>query len=350
MTKSGNTRLTTIHSSNLRGVIVFVSVVFLAASCGTGSTEVSKSAQKLHNVVVGGVTGAYFEEIPITIAQKEGFFAKEGLSVRTEYSSSGPGATLAMASGSTDFAFNGTNVALAAIAKGVNEPIIQGMFSGNNWYVMAGRGVSLSRMGTGSPTVSALSVLKGRPIGITAPGSAVEAVFIELLKAGGLQPAAGQLVPVGGNAALEAALQSGEIDFTFCEPPTCQQEVAKSIGKVWLPFSAIPTLRNFPTNVWQVNGTYGKAHTQQVNAFKKSIAMAVQWARNKGNFNAVVAMLQSGDPGLSNNAAQTAANKEIPLMSSSFTSLEFQTAQQLADVAGVTQVSKLNYNQVMWHG
>ena len=153
-------------------------------------------------LAVGGKPAFYY--LPLTISEQLGYFKAEGLDVEISDFAGGARALQALVGGSAD------------IVSGAYEHTIN-MQSKNQFiqaFVLQGRapqiavGVSTKAM----PNYRSLADLKGKKIGVSAPGSSTNMVANLVLSRAGLKASDVSYVGVGTSAGALAALRSGQID------------------------------------------------------------------------------------------------------------------------------------------
>ncbi|CAN5488248.1 ABC transporter substrate-binding protein [soil metagenome] len=153
-------------------------------------------------LAVGGKAAFYY--LPLTISEQLGYFKAEGLDVEISDFAGGARALQALVGGSAD------------VVSGAYEHTIN-MQSKNQFiesFVLQGRapqiavGVSTKNMAN----YKTLADLKGKKIGVSAPGSSTNMVANLILSRGGLKPTDVSFVGVGTAAGALAALRSGQID------------------------------------------------------------------------------------------------------------------------------------------
>jgi NitT/TauT family transport system substrate-binding protein len=153
-------------------------------------------------VAVGGKAGFYY--LPLTIAEQLGYFKAEGLDVEISDFAGGARSLQALVGGSAD------------IVNGAYEHTIN-MQSKNQFiqsFVLMGRAPQIA-MGVstkGMPGYKSPADLRGRKIGVTAPGSSTNMVANLVLSRAGVKPSEVSFVGVGTSAGALAALRSGQID------------------------------------------------------------------------------------------------------------------------------------------
>lgn len=154
------------------------------------------------SIAVGGKAAFYY--LPLTISEQLGYFKAEGLEVEISDFAGGARALQALVGGSAD------------VVSGAYEHTIN-MQSKNQFiqsFVLLGRapqiamGVSTKAM----PNYKTLADLRGKKIGVSAPGSSTNMVANLVLSRAGIKASEVSYVGVGTSAGALAALRSGQID------------------------------------------------------------------------------------------------------------------------------------------
>jgi NitT/TauT family transport system substrate-binding protein len=182
----------------------FTSVAALAAASIAAPMlrAESKLEKKKIALAVGGKAAFYY--LPLTISEQLGYFKAEGLDVEISDFAGGAKALQALIGNSAD------------VVSGAYEQTIN-MQSKNQFiqaFVLQGRapqiavGVSTRAM----PNYRSLADLRGRKIGVSAPGSSTSMVASLVLSRAGLKSSDVKFVAVGTSAGALAALRSGQID------------------------------------------------------------------------------------------------------------------------------------------
>jgi NitT/TauT family transport system substrate-binding protein len=153
-------------------------------------------------LAVGGKATIYY--LPITIAERKGFFADEGLAVEVIDFNGGAKAVQALVGGSADMAAGSFEHVVATSAKG--QPIQSAMVFGRHAGV-----VVAVRKDKASAYRSARD-LAGARVGVTAPGSGTHMFLNSWLTRQGVDPKSVAIVGVGSGAAAVAAIRSGQVD------------------------------------------------------------------------------------------------------------------------------------------
>ena len=153
-------------------------------------------------IAVGGKASFYY--LPLTLAEQLGYFKAEGLEVEISDFSGGARALQAVVGGSAD-------VVSGAYEHTINLQNKGQFFQG---FVLQGRapqiamGVSTKTM----PNYKSVADLKGKRIGVTAPGSSTNMMANLVLSRAGLKAGDVSFIGVGTSAGALTALRSGQID------------------------------------------------------------------------------------------------------------------------------------------
>ena len=163
-------------------------------------------AQKLEKakvqIAVGGKPLIYY--LPLTIAEVKGFFKDEGLDVSIADFAGGSKALQAVVGGSADVVSGAFEHTLSLQAKGQ----FYRAFALQGRAPMIGVGVSRKNL----PGYKGPADLKGKKIGVTAPGSSTNMVVNFFLAKHGLKASDVSFIGVGAGAGAVTALRSGQID------------------------------------------------------------------------------------------------------------------------------------------
>ncbi|MDO8249384.1 MAG: ABC transporter substrate-binding protein [Rhodoferax sp.] len=154
------------------------------------------------SIAVGGKAAFYY--LPLTIAEQLGYFKAEGLEVEITDFSGGLRAMQAVVGG------------LADVVSGAFEHTIDLQSKGHKFqaFVLQGRAPAIS-MGVSPKTMphyKTVADLRGRKIGISAPGSSTNMMANLILSRAGLKAGDVSFIEVGTVAGALTAFRSGQID------------------------------------------------------------------------------------------------------------------------------------------
>jgi len=185
--------------STARTVAVLVAMSFsLPAVAAAGP----KPEQDKVVIAVGGRSLFYY--LPLTLADRLGYFKDAGLNVEIADFPGGAKALQAMIGGSADVVSGAYEHVIDMHAKGieVQEFVVQDRYNG----IVVGLSKEKAR------TYKSPKDLRGLKIGVTAPGSSTNFLINALLARDGLAPDAVSIIGVGASSGAVAAMQKGEID------------------------------------------------------------------------------------------------------------------------------------------
>jgi len=174
----------------------------LAATTLPGFTWAQGIEKPKLTIAVGGKNLFYY--LPLTIAEQLGYFKAEGLDVNIVDFAGGSRALQAVVGGSAD------------VVSGAFEHTINMQFKGQPMraFVLQGAapqivlGVNPKTM----PSFKGVADLKGKKVGVTAPGSSTNVMVNFVLAKAGLKPSDVSIVGVGAGNGAVAAMRSGQID------------------------------------------------------------------------------------------------------------------------------------------
>lgn len=179
---------------------------FIVASMATAALPQLAQAQALEKpkltIAVGGKNLFYY--LPLTIAEQLGYFKAEGLDVTIVDFAGGSRALQAVVGGSAD------------VVSGAFEHTINMQFKGQPMraFVLQGAApqIVLGVNPKTLPNFKSVTDLKGKKIGVTAPGSSTNVLANFVLAKAGLKPSDVSFVGVGAGSGAVAAMRSGQID------------------------------------------------------------------------------------------------------------------------------------------
>jgi NitT/TauT family transport system substrate-binding protein len=152
---------------------------------------------------VGGKPLLYY--LPLTIAERRGFFKEEGLTVDINDFGGGAKSLQALIGGSVD------------VVTGAYEHTIrmQAKFQNIQAVCELGRfpAIVIAAKKDKAGEIKSAADFKGRKIGVTAPGSSTAITVQYAMVKAGLKPTDAALIGVGGGAGGVAAIERGEIDL-----------------------------------------------------------------------------------------------------------------------------------------
>jgi len=181
--------------------LVSTALAFTLALCAWPAAAQAPEKPKLA-IGVGGKTLFYY--LPLTIAERQGYFKAEGLDVEILDFAGGAKALQALLGGSVDVVSGAYEHTISQQAKGqdIEALVLQGKYAG----------IVLAMNKAKAQAYKSPADLKGMKVGVTAPGSSTNMFVNVLLAKAQLKPDAVSIIGVGATAGAVAIMKRGEID------------------------------------------------------------------------------------------------------------------------------------------
>lgn len=160
------------------------------------------SAQTKSTLGVGGKSLLYY--LPLTIAERKGFFKEFGLDMEINDFAGGAKSLQALVGGSVDLVAGAYEHTIRMQAKNQDIRAVIEMLRFPTIVV----GVRKDLAGK----IASAKDFKGLKIGVTAPGSSTYITVLHAMAKAGLQASDASFIGVGGGASAVAAMKKGEID------------------------------------------------------------------------------------------------------------------------------------------
>ena len=192
---------------------ILCAAMALAASLMMASAHGQAPEKKKLTIAVGGKGLFYY--LPLTIAERQGYFKEQGLEVEIPDFAGGAKALQALVGGSADMvsgAFEHT-INMQAKKQPIRAVVLQASYSSIVLLLPKDKAAKYK-----SP-----KDLKGLKIGVSAPGSSTNMFVNNLLAKDGLKPNDVAIVGVGTTAGAFAAMEKGEIDAMSNLDPVISQ-------------------------------------------------------------------------------------------------------------------------------
>jgi NitT/TauT family transport system substrate-binding protein len=186
-----------------RHILAAGSAAVLATPLAAPLTARAQALEKPKlSIAVGGKNLLYY--LPLTIAEQRGYFKAEGLDVTVVDFAGGSQALRAVVGGSAD------------VVSGAFEHTVNMQHKGQRLraFALQGRAPQIV-LGVNPRTMAGYKTpadLKGRKIGVTAPGSSTNVMVNFFVAKAGLKPADVSIIGVGAGNGAVAAMRSGQID------------------------------------------------------------------------------------------------------------------------------------------
>jgi NitT/TauT family transport system substrate-binding protein len=229
------------------------------------------------SIAVGGKNLFYY--LPLTIAERLGYFKDEGLDVEISDFPGGAKALQALVGGSADVVSGAYEHTINMQAKGQN---IQA-------FVLQGRApqIVLAYSTKNMPNYQSLADLKGKKIGVTAPGSSTSMMASFVLARAGIKASDVSFIGVGAGPGAVAAMRSGQLDAICNLDPVITMLLEKNDIKV---ISDTRTLKetkavyggNMPAAVLYTQRSFIEKNPNTTQALTNAIVRALKWLDQAG--------------------------------------------------------------------
>ena len=251
-----------------------LAVAAVAAPALRAQPRLEKSRLSL---AVGGKSAFYY--LPLTISEQLGYFKAEGLDVEISDFAGGAKALQALMGGSAD------------IVNGAYEHTInmQARNQSIQEFVLMGRAPQIS-MGVSTktmPNYKSLADLRGKKIGVSAPGSSTNMMANLVLSRAGLKAADVSYVGVGTSSGAIAAMRSGQIDAMSNTDPIMTMLEQKGEVKI---ISDTRTLKGtvdvfggtMPAACLYARSDFVKANPNTCQALANAVVHGLKWLQTAG--------------------------------------------------------------------
>jgi NitT/TauT family transport system substrate-binding protein len=230
------------------------------------------------HIAVGGQASFYY--LPLTIAERQGYFKDEGLDVKISDFAGGAVALRAVVGGSAD------------VVSGAYEHTISLQSKKQYFQAFVAQG-RLPQIAFGVATGKAAGIksfkdLKGLKVGVSAPGSSTHNLVKQLLSKGGLDPNKDvSVIGVGLGAQAINALKSGHIDAISNTDPVMTKLEQDNAIKV---FADTRTVKGtievwgapLPAGCLYAPIEFVQKHPNTVQALANAIVRADKWIAKAG--------------------------------------------------------------------
>ncbi len=256
----------TMHPMRVSLRVLAALFAFVVLSC--------EAAPEKSRVVlaVGGKTTLYY--LPLTLADRLGYFRDEGLELEINDFPGGAKALQALIGGSADVvsgAFEHT-ITMQTLGQKVQAFVLQN----------TNPGISLGIATARAAEYSWPKDLKGMKIGISAPGSSTQMLVNHLLASVGLTPDDVSWVGVGTGATAVAAMRTGRIDALSSAEPVMSLLERSGDLKVVVETTTDAGVRNvfggpLPAATLYAKAAFVQQNPETVQALTNAMVRALKW-------------------------------------------------------------------------
>lgn len=296
------------------------------ASPGAGAASSPSAAAEPVTVTFGYVTDN-LNHWPVYIAQEQGFFTREGITLDLVQTRSSVSSVQFTTSGSVNVATATADAIISGIAQGGNARIVGG-FNRAAYALVA------------KPEIATYEALRGKVVGVSALRAGETPLIRALFRARGLGDDDYQFIVAGGTPERITALRSGTIDATMLTPPLDLPLVKDGFTNLG---SSLEVLPDFAFLVLMANTQWASANRDAMTRVLRSLVAATDWLLAPPNRDQAVRILADRLKTTPEEAAQTydatvASNPPLfyPKMQISESSLK-STLDSLVEAAVLNQ-------------
>ena len=255
----------------MKHLVKTLAALGLGLAMALGASAQAPEKKKI-TIAVGGKGLFYY--LPLSVAERKGYFKDEGLEVEIPDFAGGAKALQALVGGSADMvsgAYEHT-INMAAKKQPIKAVVLQAKYS--SIVLLLPRDKAAKYKGPAD--------LKGLKVGVTAPGSSTNMFVNNILAKGGLKPTDISVVGVGAGAGAVAAMEKGEIDALSNLDPVITQ--LEATGK-FVPVADSRTEKgmqeiyggDYHASVIYLNEDYAKKYPNTVQAVVNAMVRANRW-------------------------------------------------------------------------
>ena len=239
--------------------------------------QAGKPEKSKLTIAVGDKNLFYY--LPLTIAEQLGYFKDEGLQVEVPDFAGGSKALQALVGGSADVVSGAYEHTINMQAK---NQIIES-------FVLQGRApqIVLAVSTKTMPGYKSLADLKGKKIGVTAPGSSTSMMASYVLAKAGLKPSDVSFIGVGAASGAITAVKSGQVDAIANLDPVITMLQRDNLIKVVADTRTLKDTQAvyggpMPAAVLYTHGKFIQENPNTTQALANAMVHALRWLTKAG--------------------------------------------------------------------
>ena len=256
----------------MRALKLTTLIAALAVSASAAFAQVAGIETPKITIGVGGKSLLYY--LPLTIAEKKGFFKEQGLDVDIQDFAGGSKSLQALVGGSVDVVAGAYEHTIRMQAKGqdIRAAVELGRFPAI--VIAVKKGVKFDGPAD----------FKGMKIGVTAPGSSTNMMLNFVLAKAGLTPQDVSIIGVGSAASAVASVRNGQLDaISHLEPVLTMLEQSGDIRVLYDTRTEAGTRDLFggsnPAAVIYAKKSFMDANPNTMQAVVNAEYKALQWMK-----------------------------------------------------------------------
>lgn len=262
------------------GAATALATLVAGAAAGVPAASASRAHKSSHlSVSMSVADESAFISLPVVLAQRLGYYAKEGLNVSMSSAKGGAEAADALVSGSADTAVVAFDTLLSLDSKKVGYASFATLCRYYTGILVAA---------PGDKSITSVKSLAHTTIGITSPGSSSERFVDYLLARHGVNPKSVSFVSVGVGSTALAALTHHEVSAAFLLQPDLTILEAKTSGHVKVLTNTQTAAgdvaafgnRYYPSTVLAAKATWLESHAAAARRLDAAISRTMTWIRH----------------------------------------------------------------------
>jgi ABC-type nitrate/sulfonate/bicarbonate transport system substrate-binding protein len=276
-------------------------VIGIALSA-TACQPAARADEEMRVATYGGILA----DLPVLVAESQGFFMEEGLPVKTIDFRSGSDAIAAVIGGGLDAAVSSPYAQILANKKSQNpsNTLVQvyGSQMIGSWGLLASDNLDL---GDAAGVKEKVRALKGKTIGVPALGSEGHSLAMGIMAWAGIDPKVDvKFMAIGVGPDSRSSLKTGVIDAIMGTEPlveTLESEDGAQLIYHQAIHSDIPLLAPYPYATLVSKTGVANAKESQFHKFQKALDSSIEFIKDPANSGKVVeiwAAKSSADPAL----------------------------------------------------
>jgi ABC-type nitrate/sulfonate/bicarbonate transport system substrate-binding protein len=274
-----------------KSIAVVVSCIALAA---TFTLIVAAPAQAQKQLTINSFKSSSIW--PIWAAQKQGFFAQQGLTIKNVYTANSVAQMVGLTNGEFDMITTALDN-IIAYSEGEGSP--KAPKQADLIAVLGGNNGALSLIAR--PEIKSIKDLKDKDLAVDAISTGFSFVLREILNRNGLGPNDYKLVAFGNTGARWNALKDNKAMAGLLSPPLSQ--VATGAGYPDLA-DAADVLGGYQANVTGTRRDWAQKNGDTIVAYIRGYRAGLAWLKDPANKQAAIAVLREQIPEASQAAAE----------------------------------------------
>jgi NitT/TauT family transport system substrate-binding protein len=250
--------------------------VAIAALCAAALA--TPHAHAAETILVGSVGSASANLWPVTVGDRLGFFAAEGIKIDMVYVQSNAGVIQQLAVNAVNVSVgSGLVDPIRAADKGAPVAIVRIEMQRPPYALMA------------KPAIKSMKDLKGRIVSVGGPKDITRIFFERMLAPSGVAAKDVDLIFAGATSARLQALQSGAADAAILTAPYNFHAAAAGFTNLGLAADAV----DMPFSGVSANRSWGQSHKDALAKFLKVYTKSIAWLTDPANREEAVKLMMS---------------------------------------------------------